>query len=210
MIADLPNLLLAWSIQATGVFSPGPGVAFILGIATTAGRKPALAACLGIGFGALLLAVLTVLGFAAILAESRPLLIATRWIGAAYLAWLAIGAFRRAAAPPPPPVAAEVARGEGLIGRVLGGFIFQMGNPKAIFFWIAVAAVGALDTVSTTSLIVFLAGAFVISFAGHGGWAVLLSSAPFRALYARARRWIEATLGAFFGLFALNLALGRN
>ncbi|MEM6823604.1 MAG: LysE family transporter [Pseudomonadota bacterium] len=210
MTADLPNLLVAWSIQATGVLSPGPGVAFILGVATRAGRAPALAACLGIGLGALVLAILTVLGFAAILAESRPLLIAVRWIGAAYLAWLAISAFRRAISPPPPPMAAQATDDRSLLGRIFAGFIFQIANPKAIFFWIAVAAVGALDAVSTTSLLIFLVGALLISSVGHGGWAIVLSSTPFRALYTRARRWIEAALGTFFGLFAMNLAAGRS
>ncbi|XDA97754.1 hypothetical protein AB1M95_16820 [Sulfitobacter sp. LCG007] len=44
MTRDLPNLLFARSIQLTGVMSPGPGVAFILGIATARGRAPAFQA----------------------------------------------------------------------------------------------------------------------------------------------------------------------
>ncbi|PJE34176.1 hypothetical protein CVM52_23655 [Pseudooceanicola lipolyticus] len=76
MIDDLPNLFLAWSIQFTGVVSPGPGVALILGIATAQGRGAALRCCLGIGLGGLLLAALTVFGLAALLAEWRGAMIA--------------------------------------------------------------------------------------------------------------------------------------
>ena len=86
----------------------------------------------------------------------------------------------------------------------------QLSNPKAVFFWIAVAAVGSLADASAGALAVFVAGAFVISFAGHGLWGVVLSSAPFRRLYAAARRWIEGALGAFFGLAALRLATARD
>lgn len=210
MLSDLPNLLVAWGIQATGVLSPGPGVALILGIATSRGRGPALLTCVGISLGALLLAVLTVIGLATVLAEARGVMIAVRWLGAAYLLWLAWGAFRRAAAPPPPPEGRASGPG-GRTGRtILGGFLFQMANPKAIFFWIAVAAVGSLQTVSAASLALFLAGAWAISFAGHGGWAILLSSSPFRALYVRARRGVEAALGAIFAAAALKIATERS
>ncbi|SLN15151.1 Homoserine/homoserine lactone efflux protein [Roseivivax jejudonensis] len=205
MTGDLPHLLLAWGIQATGVLSPGPGVALILGVAMAEGRRPALLTCLGIGAGALLLAVLTALGLAGLLAGTREAMIAVRWIGAAYLAWLAIGAFRKAAAPAAPVAARPVARRTPL-RRIVGGFVFQIGNPKAILFWLAVAAVGGLDTVSPAALLIFLAGAFAISAGGHGLWALILSSGPARAVYARARRGIEATLGFVFALTAIRLA----
>lgn len=209
MIDDLPNLFLAWSIQFTGVVSPGPGVALILGIATAQGRGAALRCCLGIGLGGLLLAALTVFGLAALLAEWRGAMIAARWIGAAYLAWLAWGAFRKAARPPAVAGAAPAAARHSLLRQIAGGFAFQLSNPKAIFFWIAIASVGALHTVSPAALLLFLAGAFAISFGGHAGWALLLSSAPFRRLYARARRGVETALGAFFALTALKLAAAR-
>ncbi|KAA9005208.1 LysE family translocator [Histidinibacterium aquaticum] len=207
MIADLPNLLLARGIQATGVLSPGPAVALILGLATTEGRGPALRTCLGIATGSLLLAVLTVVGLAALLAELRHVMIAVKILGAAYLAWLALGAFRKAASSEEPPVPAATAMSAGR--RYAAGFVFQACNPKAIVFWLAIATVGGLQTVSAASLALFLCGVFVISFTGHGGWAVLLSSAPVRRLYARARRGIEAGLGLVFAAASLRILTSR-
>jgi len=208
ILDHLPQLLLAWSVQAAGVASPGPGVMLILGVATTHGRGAALRLCLGIGGAAVLLAAATVLGLAAILSEARSLMIAVKLIGAGYLAWLAWGAFRKAAAPS--ALARQVSvPGLSRLGPVGLGFAMQMTNPKAIFFWIAVAAVGGVGQAPAHVVAVFVAGAFAISAGGHAAWALLLSSRPFRALYARARRGIEAALGVVFALFAVRLATSR-
>ncbi len=206
--ADLPNLAIAWTIQIAGVMSPGPAVALLLGVATARGQAPALRTCLGLASGAMVLAFLTVIGLAALLAEWHAAMVAVKLLGAAYLAWLAFGAFCRAAAPPPAP-AGEVVPCSGA-GDIASGFIFQLGNPKAIFFWIAVAAVGSLKTVSAPALAIFLVGAFAISFLGHGGWALLFASPPFRALYGRARRGIEGALGMIFAAASVKLLTTRS
>ena len=56
----------------------------------------------------------------------------------------------------------------------------------------------------------FVAGAFVISFAMHAAWALVLSSRPVRAAYAGGRRWIEAGLGTFFTFAAFKLATAER
>ncbi len=199
------QLLLAWSIQWTGVLSPGPGVMLILGVATTRGRGAALTTALGIGFGAIVLALATVLGLAAVLAKTAGLMIAVKFLGAGYLLWMAYGAFKKAARPPqikataPPP--ARSARADAL-----AGFLMQISNPKALLFWVAIAALGGIGGAPLAVIVLFVAGAFVNSVLGHGLWAVLLSSAPIRAGYARARRPVEAVLGLFFLGFAVKLA----
>ena len=107
------SLLLAWGIQATGVMSPGPGVALIMGIAVSEGRRSALLACLGFGCAAILMATATVVGLAAVWSETAVLLTFVRYAGAAYLLWLAWSAFGRAVNPPPPPKAVETTPGTG-------------------------------------------------------------------------------------------------
>lgn len=203
----LPQLMLAWSVQFTGVMSPGPGVMLILSVATARGFGAAIALCLGIGLAAMCLATVTAVGLATVLSEIRPLMIAVKFIGAGYLAWLAYQSFRKAANPP--KLADTEAPKKSLLGTVGLGFTMQMTNPKAIFFWIAVAAVGGVGNAPWQMILLFLVGAFLISFVGHGAWAALLSSRPFRHLYTRARRGVEATLGVFFAIFAFKLATTR-
>lgn len=203
----LPQLLLAWSIQAMGILSPGPSVALILGVATSRGRLPSLVTAFGVACGSIVLAVATVVGVTAILAQVAELMTVLRWAGAAYLAWLAFKAFRNAASPPKLAV--------GRVGREsawrtgLAGFVLQISNPKAIMFWLAIASVGGVGEAPLPVVVLFVAVAFVNSFLGHGAYALLLSSGPARSAYGRARRFIEAGLGCFFLFAGFKLATTR-
>ncbi|MBL4812066.1 MAG: LysE family translocator [Rhodobacteraceae bacterium] len=203
MTLDLTALLTAWSIQAAGALSPGPGVAMLLGVASSRGRAPALLTALGIGCAAIILATITVVGFSALLAEMSGLLQVMRWLGAGYLLWLAYGAFRRAASTR--ELTVKESRPRSPFQTWLSGFVLQMSNPKALFFWLAIAAVGGLQAANTATLTVFVAGAFVISLVSHGGWALLLSSTPFRRLYQRGQRYVETMLGGFFAFASFKI-----
>ncbi|MBV2358748.1 LysE family translocator [Thalassococcus sp. CAU 1522] len=208
MLAEwLPNLLAGWGIQLLGVLSPGPGVALILTVATTRGRGPAITTCLGIGTGAVCLAFAAIIGLGALVAQLAWAMTAVKLAGAAYLTWLAWKAFGRAVAPPPPPAAAF--RQPATRGVALAGLAMQLTNPKAILYWLAAVAVANFAAAPWPVIALFLLGAFLNSFLGHGAWAVALSSRAFTALYARGRRWIEATLGGFFAFTAFKLATTR-
>ena len=209
MIADwLPNLLVGWGVQLLGVLSPGPGVALILTMATTRGRGAAVTTCLGIAIGAIILASAGVLGLAALLADIAWAMTVVKIAGAVFLIWLAWKSFGKMVSPAPMPTSTRASLAQG--GPVALGLAMQLTNPKAIIYWIAAAAVAGLEAAPWPVLAVFLAGASVNSFTGHGLWAVALSSRPFLALYARARRCIEGALGAFFAFAAFKLATSRT
>ncbi|MEO2038787.1 MAG: LysE family translocator, partial [Martelella sp.] len=57
----LPQLMLAWSILLVGVFSPGPSVMLILGVAMGQGRGSAVATALGVACGSMTLSIATLL-----------------------------------------------------------------------------------------------------------------------------------------------------
>jgi threonine/homoserine/homoserine lactone efflux protein len=204
----LPQLLLAWSIQWMGVLSPGPSVMLILSVATSRGRAPSLVTAFGIACGTIILATATVLGLASIFARFAEMMTAIRLIGAAYLLWLAWKAFRNATLDK--ELMLKRSASGGAWRSALNGFTLQISNPKAIFFWLAVASVGGVGDAPLPVVLLFIAGAFVNSFAGHGGYALLLSSGPVRRLYLRFRRWIEGALGCFFLYAGYLLATARG
>lgn len=203
----LPHLLLAWSIQFMGIISPGPGVMLILGVATNRGRAASLVTSLGIASGSVVLATATVLGITAIFAQMANAMTVLRWLGALYLFWLAYKSLKTAWKNPPLPKAEAVPSSPWRTG--LTGFGLQISNPKAIGFWLAIAAVGGLGEAPLPIILLFIAVAFINSFLGHGAYAVVLSSPPMRALYARFRRWVDGTLGTLFLLAGLRLATSR-
>ena len=173
MLEYLPALALAWSIQLTGTLTPGPAVALILGVAAAQGRRSALILCVGIACASIVLSVATVLGLAAAVAQVAELMVVVRILGAAWLAWLAYGAFRRALNPPPLRTSTEGHRHPLVLART--GFALQVLNPKAIAFWLAIAAVGGIAGAPWPVIATFVAGCFVVSFCGHGVWALLFS-----------------------------------
>lgn len=204
----LPQLLLAWSIQLMGVISPGPSVMLILGVATSQGRLPALITAFGVACAAIILATATVLGIAAIFAEMANLMTIVRLIGAAYLVWLAYKAFRNAVTKAEIDLNQPSCQSAWRAG--LTGFTLQLSNPKAIFFWLAVASAGGVGDAPLPIVSLFVAGAFVNSFVGHGGYALLLSSSSVRHLYFRFRSLVEGTLGCFFLFASYKLATAER
>lgn len=205
----LPGFASAYAIQAVAVASPGPGVALLLGLALSQGRASALAASLGIAVGASGLALATTQGLGLVMEQLAWLSTVIRIAGACYLLWLAINAWRRAWSPP----AIEIAPALGAIGFLrsfVTGLTMQLTNPKAIVFWLAIAAVGATQNAPAGVVALFVAGAFTLSLVGHVVYAVLLSSRPFRFAYNRARRWIEAGVGTCLAGFAFRLATERS
>ncbi len=209
LLPFLPGFAAAYAILLVAASSPGPAVAMLLGIGLGQGRASALTAAAGIATGSVVLNLGTMLGLGLILSQAAWAMSGIRLLGAAYLAWLAYGAFRKAASSAPPPMAAEVAPAPAW-KHFVAGVALQVTNPKAIVFWIAINAVAATQGGGALVIALFVAGAWVISFGCHGAWALLLSSRPFRAAYASARRWIEASLGALFAFFAFRLATERG
>ncbi len=203
----LPQLMLAWSIQWVGVLSPGPSVALVLAVATSHGRLPSLVTAFGIACGSVVLALATVLGITVIFAQIAELMTVVRYIGVAYLAWLAWKALRKAVHPQ----ALEIANVDlpSIWRTGIAGFFLQISNPKAILFWLAIASVGGVGAAPLPVTALFVVGAFANSFIGHGGYALLLSSTPVRKAYFRAQRWIEGSLGLFFLFASIRLATSK-
>ncbi|MEM9975759.1 MAG: LysE family translocator [Pseudomonadota bacterium] len=207
MMEYLPGFIAAYAILLIGASSPGPAVAMLLGLASSSGRSAALVASLGIAFGSVVLNLGTMAGVGLLLTQAAWAMTILKFVGAAYLAWLAYGAFRKAAKP---PEVTKIAMPKRSLAKAFSyGFLIQATNPKALFFWLAIAAVGATQGGGPLLVAAFVIGAFVISFGCHAAWALLLSSAPARRVYATGRRWIEAGLGALFATFAIRLAMER-
>lgn len=208
MILDyLPALLAAWSVQLVGVLSPGPSVALLLGVGTAQGARAALLTCAGIASASIVLSLATVFGLTVVFAQLAEAMIVLKLLGAAYLAYLAWGAFRRAATLPPLPSPVSTRASAGRLAR--GGFLLQVSNPKAIFFWIAVASLGGLAGAPWPVVAIFVTGAFVNSFVGHAAWGLVFASPPVRRTYLRSRRWVEAALGGFFAFASVKLLTTR-
>jgi threonine/homoserine/homoserine lactone efflux protein len=156
-------------------------------------------------------------GLAALLAASAGAFDAIKWVGAAYLLWLAFGMWRNALlpadpaaqapgadAPPSEPVALSVLFSQGLLTNVM--------NPKvAIFFLALLPQFIADDAPDKTQAFLALGAWFVLQSAVFLAVLVLAVS-PLRRWKPslRLQRLMQGASGLLFAGLALRLALAER
>ncbi|OYX44700.1 MAG: amino acid transporter [Rhodobacterales bacterium 32-67-9] len=124
--------LLAFTLAGLVLnLTPGADVMFATASGLRGGPRAGMAAGLGVGLGGALHVTLAALGLSALIAAHPAALTAIRWVGAGYLLWLAVQAWRTG-----PPDAAEwgATRPVRALGR---GFLANALNPKVILFILA-------------------------------------------------------------------------
>jgi threonine/homoserine/homoserine lactone efflux protein len=96
-IALLPEWPVFLSFALAGLalnIVPGADMTFIMAAAARGGRRDGIVAALGIGAGALFHILAAVLGLSALLASSQEAFAVLKWVGVAYLLYLAVSMLR--------------------------------------------------------------------------------------------------------------------
>jgi threonine/homoserine/homoserine lactone efflux protein len=89
------------------------------------------------------------------------------------------------------------------------GLLLHLTNPKAILFFGALYAVGVPAGTSPAALALVIAAVGLQSFALFHGYALLFSSPPLAAGYAKLRRWFEAIFAVAFAAAGLKILTAR-
>ena len=211
-IALLPEWPVFVSFAVAGLalnIVPGADMTFVIASSARGGPREGILAALGIGAGALVHVVAATLGISAVLASSQAAFDLIKWLGAAYLLWIAFSLLR-----PRETAAGTSARPSGVGWRLFrAAMMVNILNPKVALFFLAFlpqfvdpdAAVPALqilflglwfDLVGTlVNIIVALTAAGMAARIGRN------------RLAGRIARWVAAT--AIAGL-AVQLALSRR
>ena len=202
MIVD-PLTLLAFIPASLALnLTPGADMMFCLGLGLRAGPRAALAASAGISAGGMVHVTLAGLGLAALIAAHPLALDAIRWLGVAYLLWLAAQSLRQGPLHPHAPVLSPARPfREGMVVNLL--------NPKVILFVLAFVpqfidpARAILPQFLVYGLVLALGG-FVINGAVGvfaGGLGRRLATSP------RLARGLGLASAAIFTALAARLAL---
>lgn len=198
-----PLVLLAFIPAALALnLTPGADMMFCLGQGLRAGGRPAVAASAGISLGSLVHVMLAGLGLGAAVAALPWLFDLIRWVGVAYLLWLAWKAFSRSAELPAPP---QIAAGRAF----RDGLLVNLTNPKVILFVLAFIP----QFVNPTQLVLpqFLIFGAVLGLGGFviNGAVGLFAGTAGRRLTGNpgAVRWLNRVSGGIFALLALRLAV---
>ena len=200
MLVD-PIVLLAFIPASLALnLTPGADMMFCLGQGLRHGPRAAMAANLGIGVGGFIQAIVAGLGLGAAIAALPWAFDVIRWVGVAYLLWLAIGALRSS------PIS-DVAAPTNHAFR--DAVIVNLTNPKVILFTLAFVpqfvdpAKSVLGQFVIFGLVMFLGGLVINGSVGvfAGSIGRRLARSP---RFARILGYISA--GVFAGL-ALRLAV---
>mgnify|MGYP003493420193 CR=1 FL=1 len=119
------------------VLNATPGVDMMLTLTQTLrhGVRGGLAAAAGIMAGCVVHALAAALGLAALIAASAAAFSVLKWLGAAYLVWLAFGMLKSAMAGETAVALPQPAESPGLAALFRQGVLTNVLNPKiALFF----------------------------------------------------------------------------
>ena len=136
---DMQTLLSFLAAAVVLVILPGPGAAWIVAQAFAGGVRRGLLAGLGLEVATLLHALAAGLGLSALLATSALAYEVVKYLGAAYLVWFGIKAWRGGERAASPDAHAPVAHVPEVSGRsvFLRSVLTGVLNPKVALFFLA-------------------------------------------------------------------------
>jgi threonine/homoserine/homoserine lactone efflux protein len=190
------------------VIAPGTGVVYTLAIGLGRGRSAALWAALGCTIGIVPHLLAATLGLAAVLHASAVLFNIVKYMGVAYLLWLAWSALRSGGALRVEP-SASAEPGPAIARR---GALINILNPKlSIFFLSLLTPFLSGDPATVTQEIVILGAIFMaMTFAVFVVYGLFAAQARDRLLgSARVMTWMNRSFAAIFAALAGRLALER-
>lgn len=181
---------------------PGANFLVVAQASTAATRRTALAAALGIGTGATLLALAATSGASIVAADPRigtlgKLLLATILVG------IGLRALRRACLAAPAPSPANGPHGGGYFCI---GLLTAVTNPVTSAFFVSASIQAGLSTSPLRGgLLVGLV--FVLATGWFGGVAIAFSSRHVRERYARWRRTVDLGVGMLLAGLGIMMSL---
>ncbi len=205
----LPNLALAYLAYLIATLSPGPANLAIVATSIRSGRAAGLYVAAGVVLGSLTWGILAALGLSTFMTSYGWAMEVLRIAGGLYLLWLAWKSIRSAIGNEPPALPDTGTRiaGSRFFYR---GLAIHLTNPKSIFAWLAIIAIGVGPAAPAWMAAAIIAGCFMMGIVIFGGYAVVFSTGRMTRTYLSFRRWIDGTTAVVFGFAGLKLLTSRS
>lgn len=198
-----PATLLTFMLAGAAIIvAPGPAQALVLARTLSDGRRAGLLTAVGLNVGTLVHAAAAGLGASAILATSALAFDTVKFVGAAYLVFLGVQAWRQGSRPQEaPPVSSQQALARAVTTGIL--------NPKvAVFFLAFLPQFVNPAHGSILAQCLFLGTVLAAMDVVYEGGLVWLSGTLSSALrHPRVRRWQHRFTGAVLVGLGARLAL---
>ncbi len=201
MGVELWVVLVGWMLAGG---SPGPATLAISSTAMGQGRRAGLAIASGIWVGSAILGCAAALGMSALMMANAWVFEVIRYVGAAYLLWLAIKSLRAAWNG-----RTLTTRSGGDRRDFLRGLALHLTNPKAILAWGAIFAIALPSGAASADVWALYAMLITASAVVFLGYAVLFSAPRIARAYSHAARVFDAGFGLLFGAASIRVLTAR-
>lgn len=211
------GFLLITSVHLLAAASPGPDFVLVSRETLTKGRRSGLICSLGITIGLAVHIIYSVLGLAAVIAHSQPLLTAIKWLGGAYLIYLG---WQGIQAKPKQPTAAidqvseehstaqlikNSASAVSTFATLRRGFFCNVFNPKAPVYFVAIFTLVLSPDIPLWQLSIYGVWMMILQMAWFSTVVMLLSIPTILRRFQRFEHWIDRILGTAMIVLGLNL-----
>jgi threonine/homoserine/homoserine lactone efflux protein len=199
------ELLILSSIglaHIAAVVSPGPSFLLTARTAVARSRSDGIKVAFGLGIGAALWAAAALFGLNALFHALPTLFIIMKIAGALFLIWIAWQIFRYAGDP-------LTFEGEAASGNPFWrGFLVQIGNPKVMVFFGSIFIAMLPENPPLWMLFALLALVAFNEVLWYCIVAMFFGAGPVRAVYLKAKAWIDRITGLFLGAVGVRLLWG--
>jgi threonine efflux protein len=192
--------------------SPGPATLAIASTSMNQGRVKGLALASGILTGSLFWSCLAAFGLGAVLYANVWLFESLRYVGAAYLLFLAYKSCRSAMTNKTDEnkiLAMAETKKTSLRSAYFRGLAIHLTNPKAILFLGSLFAMGMPSSVSTQGLLSVIVLLTIQSACINLGYAVLFSNPIIRQGYFKMKRGFDSAFALMFGAAGIKILLSK-
>ncbi|HJW25928.1 MAG TPA: LysE family translocator [Rhodocyclaceae bacterium] len=205
---DLPDLLVFVAALVAVYLLPGPDMALVVSSSAFRGPRSGLMAALGLALSRTLHVTLSALGLAALFHAHPMLFDSVRWLGAAYLMWLAWKIARSGEGAP----AATATGADAGWAALRRGVMTNLLNPKALMFC-ALLLPQFVSTQHALSAQYLLLGSVLVGIGLLFDVAYALAASSLAKHFSGSRsirKTSKLVFSGVFGFAALRLAIGGS
>jgi threonine/homoserine/homoserine lactone efflux protein len=196
--------------EAALSLSPGPAVMLVIAYGLTHGARRSLFAALGVLSANALYFAVSATALGAVLIASKPFFATVKWLGAAYLVYIAVSALLGRSSPI--TASNTSTRDRSARSIYLSGLTLQLANPKTLIFFAAILPQFVDPTLPVGAQMIWLAiGSIVPELLILGGYGYLASRAAHLATDPRYARITDRIAGVLvLGAAALVLTVAPS
>jgi len=203
-------MIEAYFITLLGVIaaqaSPGPNLIAVASASLGRGRTSGIFVTLGISTGMLFWALAVAFGLGALFTQYPGSLTLLKFVGGAYLIWLASRSLRSAWQGGDRLIQSDRTDRSNLANWKRGMFVV-LTNPKAALMWSAVGTVLFAAELTPWQVALFGPIGATSGFIIYGGYSILFSTRSANQLYKRSFQFIEIAFSVCFGVLGGKLII---